>query len=409
MTLVCTPGLLRAQDEVQRVTLDRALTLFRSNNPELYLSRLDVLEAEGRATQASALYDPVAEVTWEPLFGGSGMQTELTVALSQRILWPGLRGARREAAAALVDVSRRRAELDSVQGVAGLIRIYVDAAAATERIAQFGLLIDVFRQAEGWAQNRVHEGESAGYSLRRLRLEHAMLENRMMEEEIELQRLQRALAFLVYPDGTPGLVTPATGIDSVADIPSLDTLYLIAEANRTEIALARSRIAAEQSTLALIRAELSPAPTVSLGYTHKSDGLNGPVIGLALPLPIFDRRAGDIDAVEARIRAAETRLDVAERSVQTDVEQTYETYRAIAARVDHLIPTFEADATVMLGAAQIGYREGEMSLTELLNAVETYREVRILMIDLYTRRQIAYFDLMRAAGRILPATREDTR
>ena len=52
-----------------------------------------------------------------------------------------------------------------------------------------------------------------------------------------------------------------------------------------------------------------PDMALTGGYTRKSDGFDGLFLGLAIPLPLWDWRGGDIAAAEAREEAAEPKLD----------------------------------------------------------------------------------------------------
>lgn len=402
--IVATSGRLSAQQSPPSITLDEALDLFWRDSPDLQISRLDVLEAESLVRQAEAFPNPTVNAAYEPLFGDGGMQTEVLLGITQSFELPGLRTSRREAAMAMVEVARRRLHVDSLRLAFEVVRTYVAAAAATARVEHLRPLVEVFRTAEEWTQAQYREGESSGYEVRRLRLERLHHQSRLSLEEIRGARLRTALALLIYPSGDVPEVAPATGPDSLLPDLRLDTLYAWAELHRAELAHARAGVNAERAMLALTYAERSPEPSLSIGFRHQSENLNGPTIGLELPLPLFNRRTGDIGAGQTRLQAAEMRLALVQKAIRADLQRTFEAYGAADERVSLLASSLETDAEAILATAQTGYREGEMSLVELLDAVETYRDTRLMVIDLLAERQLAYYDLMRAAGSLSPGT-----
>ena len=56
----------------------------------------------------------------------------------------------------------------------------------------------------------------------------------------------------------------------------------------------------------------------------------------------------------------------------------------------------------LLRTARVSYDEGEMSLVELLDAAEAFRDARIMAIDLLADFQTSHYDLLRATGGGVP-------
>jgi cobalt-zinc-cadmium efflux system outer membrane protein len=64
------------------------------------------------------------------------------------------------------------------------------------------------------------------------------------------------------------------------------------------------------------------------------------------------------------------------------------------------------DAYLLLSAARVSYAEGEMTLLELLDAVDADRDARLIASRLRAEAWIAYFDLVRAMGGEMPRRSE---
>ncbi|PWG72608.1 hypothetical protein DF186_24005, partial [Enterococcus hirae] len=68
----------------------------------------------------------------------------------------------------------------------------------------------------------------------------------------------------------------------------------------------------------------------------QSDGFGGPVFGVSLPLPIFDRRGGERAAAEARADAAAATLDLRRRAANADVLRTLDRYETMRAQLTQM-------------------------------------------------------------------------
>jgi len=392
------------QPDLRRVTLDEALVLFAEHNLGLRLARAEAAEVAGLAVQARAYPNPVLGGSFDPLFGAGdadGFHYETAATLSQRIEWGDLRGARVASAEGLVRAARARARADSLRLAFDVVRAYVAAAAAEERAVRLVEVTEVVRAAAAAAEERYGEGDLAGFDLRRLRVEQARYETALELDALDAAAARRRLALLVLPDDALEVgveVAPATGLDALPpDVPLADALAA-AVRDRPEADVARAEVEAARAALAAAGLERRPSPTVSAGVQRQQGGLYGPTLGLSLPLPVFDRNAGQIAAERARLVQAETRLALAEREVTADVRRAYETYASLGRRVALVRGGLLAGTEGLLAAARVAYGEGALSLVELLDAADAHREARVVATDLLADYTTAYYDLLRSAG-----------
>lgn len=388
-----------AQDAgVRRVTLEEALGLFAQNNLELLLARSHATEMTGLARQAAAYPNPSAAFIYEPLWNDGASYSETGVNLSQRLEWPGLRRARVEAAERLSEAVHADLQADSLRLVFEVAKTFAEGAAAEEQVMVLEAVTDLFRRADRSGQEMVTLGEASGYSLRRLRVERARYENRLALAGLEAQNARRRLALLILPEGDHVQVAPAQGRRDVPTRLTLEAVLERALTHRAELQSARAEEAAARATLQLARQERLPEPTITAGYKRQSDGFSGLSLGLTAPLPLFNRNRGAVNAAAVRLYAAETRLLIAERQVENDVRRAYDVYASLAERRQLITEDLLGDADALLHAARTGYAEGEMSLVELLDAADAYRDARSSTIELQTGLQVAYYDLLRASG-----------
>ena len=118
-------------------------------------------------------------------------------------------------------------------------------------------------------------------------------------------------------------------------------------------------------------------PSISAGYLRqRADDLShsGFVAGIALPLPLWDRGGGAVDAAEAAARGAGAELQAARQRLAREVLATVEAVRQTDAQVSALRTSLGSEAAAALKAAETAYAEGEIALIEWLDAVRAYQE-----------------------------------
>jgi cobalt-zinc-cadmium efflux system outer membrane protein len=402
--VLAIPPHVSAQESVQRITLEQALHMFEENNLELRLVMAERDEALGFAKEARAHPNPVAAVTHEGLSDGGFDYSESYFTLSQRLEWPGRRGARaetsdKEAAAveSRVDIERRRLAFE-------VKRAFIEAAAAEQRAAIVEEVRTVFRMAEESGRERFREGDLSGYDVRRLRVERARYENFGASAALELHNARLKLASLVLP-AEPGRdlheIAPSAALEG--DPPSLEelddkTTSALALERRAEMQSAEAQRAAADAYIRYLSTFSGPDVTLTGGYKRQSDGFDGFYLVVSVPFPTFDRRKGDLEGAEAGLRAANTRVDLARRSIDNDVRMSVTAYASVSERIALIRDQLLIGVEDLLRIARVSYSEGEMSLLELLDAAEAFRESQTMELQLSSELWIRYYDLERAMG-----------
>jgi cobalt-zinc-cadmium efflux system outer membrane protein len=169
-------------------------------------------------------------------------------------------------------------------------------------------------------------------------------------------------------------------------------------ARRPEVAAADAEVLAARANDRVARAVRIPDITATGGYNRQSDGFSGAFLGLSVPLPVFDRRSGEIEAAGTRVRAAEERRELTRRRVGADLRNTIESYRSLRDRSIFLESNRVAGRPNILTIAQVAYDAGEMTLVELLDAADALRDARMAQTRLAAELWIAFYDLERARG-----------
>jgi len=263
-----------------------------------------------------------------------------------------------------------------------------------EREAVLQANLDRTRRLAGWLRARAEEGEAAGVEAGRLDLEVEVLERESAAARAEaLARRAAAAAWSslitgeVQPDRP--LLPPPPDTADVGDRPDLEAL-----AHRAAEAVSRHQVQ---------RRVLEP-PEISVGWLEIRDGLqsfDGPVLGVAWPLPVFDRNQGDRQAAAAEVEKARSELEVARRRAvqhaQAALASYSDLYRSAAPTG---VSAAEADVADAVLAAFVA---GEASLTDVLDSLRVTVDVQMARLETLARALAAERELESAVGQpVLP-------
>jgi len=398
---------LRAQDR-EPLSLAAAHATARQGHPGLAAAREAVVAAQARERQASAYPNPTIAYGREQTSGFGQSNSQNFASLGQPIEF-GLRSVRRDIAraqreAAEARLSRAESDLRHDVTVA-----YARVLAADRRARIAERAGATFIEALRVSEHRLAAGDVAGYTHRRLRLEVAHAATVRAEAVLAAQTARVALSSLVAAADAPTSASALTLSDTlVARSPAPDATSLVAIAVRARAelrALALDAKAAEAEARLAAR-ERTPVPVLSAGFKHErveqpgtgDPSLGGFIAGISLPLPIFDRRRGTVDAAAAETRRQLALVEEYRRRVTREVLEAHHAYRIALEQVALLEPVVGPDAHAALAAADVAYAEGEITLVEWLDVMRSYREAEASLASLQAEVLIRRAALERAVG-----------
>jgi outer membrane protein, heavy metal efflux system len=394
-----------APDTVRRIPLGEAIQRLESHNLELRLAREEAVAAEARILAAGALPNPALSATREQLAGDPGVYHETILQVGQTLPLAGQRGLRREAARQTAEAARARLEGDRLRLGFEVHRAYLRAAAAEADLVALTETTEVFRRVEESGRSRLAEGDISRFDQSRLQIERARYETLLARAWLALAEASRELNFLIAPDsvGTIELILPAERLSDLAAVAAVSDLeaVLLGAAGRADVRAAEAEIEAAEAALTLQRRLRLPDVTLSGGYKHQADGYQGAVVGVSVPLPLWDRNRGGIAEAEANLAAARTRRELALRRAESEIRRAWETRRSMEERMRLIGETLLPESADLLETARLAYAEGEMSLVELLDAADAYRGAREAVTALLADYLGAVYELERASGRLL--------
>lgn len=399
MLLLALPSLALAQEPV--LTLESALQTARDNNPELAAARWGIDIAEGERRQAGVLPNP--ELTWEVEDTRKGSQTT-TVGVSQLFELGGKRGAR-------LDVAGRDAELAALEleRQRNVLRAEVIAAFQAAAQAQEGLQLAeqslrLSERALQVVQGRVRAGSASPVEATRAQVQ-------LSEVRLEQGRAEQALT-IAYQQ--LAAVTGAArvqfsrvdgGLQVNNDIPSR-TLLLDRLEQTADLRLARLQIDQREAALGLARSQRIPDLTVSVGSQYsETDRERINVVGLSVPIPLFDRNQGNVLAAARRADQARDQRNGAELRLRSEVVQALAQWSTAVQEVQTFDRSILPSAQQALDAATRGFERGKFAFLDVLDAQRTLVAARLQYLQAQAQSSEARVRLERIFGDLSLASR----
>jgi len=387
LSVACLAGRPAAGQDANvpdRLSLAEALRLAIEHNPGLAAARHQWSIASSEQVAAAQRPNPVFAFSSEGLAssrlpGTSGWNgQELVLQVEQEIETNGRRGLRQRSAAAAAaagrsgfDEAARQVRYEVEQAYYQLVLARAEAATAEESLLEIDRIIAVNRA-------KYEQGEISGGGLRRLEVERLRFTGDALAAELASRNARSTLLALVgslrldQPLEPADTLAAPPAVPSPADAAALTTRALSA---RPDVAAARHEQERARSNAELQRAVRTPNLSFAGGY-RRDFGEDGLVLGVSVPLPIFDRNAGGLARSDAEGRLAQARLRMVEAAVALEVRQALDAVDVTRQRVDILEREYLKKAREALDSVAAAYRVGDAELIDFLDAQRAFRDVR---------------------------------
>ena len=167
-------------------------------------------------------------------------------------------------------------------------------------------------------------------------------------------------------------------------MPSLDLLQRLIEHN-PDVSRWRIETARGQAILDLAKTGRVPDLTVQAGIRQlRVDDVATYVVGLSIPLPIFDRNQGTIRHARYQILKTEAQSASARNNATASLNQSYQNLSTALGGVLMLKQRILPAATLAFDAVNEGYQEGKFGFLDVLDAQRTLFAAKGQYIEVLT-------------------------
>jgi cobalt-zinc-cadmium efflux system outer membrane protein len=351
-------------------------------NLELNFYRTEIAAAKGALKTAGTRRNP--ELNTQAGYknardnsgGTSGEGAAFAMAINQTLEYPGRIALRK--AIAIGDIELAELHLSQFQAtlvarvrglVYGMFIAQEKLTTVREIAGRFEALSNVLGQREpagttAILETRIIEGNAL--ALRRQERESALA------AKIPIVQLNQLCG---RPVTTPLQVSGARVV--FAELPPLATLLNRADSEAFEIRVRQAEAAQQGFRVSLSKNERHPAIAVGPFYSYEkaADQEHRVGIGISLPLPLWDKNAGNIQTALARKEQAQASLLATQREVERRVAEGAATLQAKREEIDkwqeHTLEKFRESAEL----ADRNYRLGSVPISIYVETQKQYLEV----------------------------------
>lgn len=366
----------------QAVSLQQALQAAR-DNLDVTLARRNLAGAQADVLSADRAPFPtlsasVSQIDLQNGNGGGNPWTEQRVDKSVGLDWTWERGNKRELRTQTAQraAEAARADLDETgiqQQLAALTGFY-DLLAAQERLAEVTQIERSAAELAGIAGRRLQAGDLSAQETARTEIESQRARADLRQAELERQRAALILWQLTTLTPSPAQLQARSdwpvAVDALPVAASLDDLV---EA-RADVRAARARVEAAQAALDNSSAQKKSDITWGVSYDHYP-GTSTALVALRMSMPLqagygFE---GEIGRSSAQLAQAQDALEKTRRLARLELQRLQHEVQSTGARASAYDSEILPRARRVAEGAELAYRKGALSLTDLLDARRTLR------------------------------------
>ena len=392
----------------RKMTLAEAIGLAMAHNPALAVESLGIDVAGGEVTKAR-IYPHNPELEVSPALGGDrhprdpGLEFAYDVqfGVSQTVELKGQGAIRLQRAKALVDQAKWKLR-DAERGVrVQVLRAFGAVLLAQQRARLAGEIVELSRELLRVARELYEAGHVPRLDALRAEVEERLAGNEQIASERALKALKRDLTLLM---GQPSdLSFEADGPLPYSPLPVVGRpLTGNALSGRPDIKAAEAGLQASEAETVLVQAEQRfPALSLSAHYEYSREAearQHRAILGLSVPLPVFNRREGDLEIAMSRRSRQAARLDLVKATISAQVAQALERFHASRRIVEqfnrHILPQQQENFELL----REGYQLGQFTLTEVLVIQREFIQGRSRYLDAVAEFNAALVDLEAASG-----------
>jgi outer membrane protein, heavy metal efflux system len=352
--------------------LEQALDLAASRSFTLYAARRELEASDGAVQQAGALRNPELNASLED----TRRETRTTTAtLDFPVELGGKRAARISAAERGRDVAQAEFGNAQAQLRASVIAAYFSTLVAQERSRLATSSAELAARGADAIGKRVAAGKVSPVDETRARVELANAQLEAIEAAAALQTARQALAAL-WGDPEPKFSEVA---GDTAQAPSRGTAAELTQQLEASPTLLATRMEADRRK-ALIDVERSKAvPDVIVSVGAKRDnevGRTQAIVGISIPLPLFDRNQGAVYEAGKRAQKADDEYQAARVRVLNELQQAANQLAVARTSLQSLQTTVLPAAQQAYEAATKGFEAGKFGFLDVIDAQRSLLQAR---------------------------------
>lgn len=400
-------------EEKNELTLRDAALLALQRNPELASFAKEMRALEGATLQAGLWRNPDVSVNVENVGNTQPLTNDInssksvaqevvqqitTIRLSQLIELGGKRAARVVAASLNQELAAQDYEARRVELIARVANVFTEVLAGQAQLRLAEESQQLAQRVVNTVAKRVLAGKVPPIEETRVGVALSTTRIALVQAQRDLETARKRLA-LLWGNSSPQFSQALGDLESLAALPSFEALTERALASPAALR-AMKNIEQRKALLEVEQTRRIPNLTVGAGVIrHAQLGGDTAVVGLSVPLPLFDRNQGNLQEAYQRVDKAIDEQATIELRLKTELMQAYEALAAAWSEITILRSEILPGAKSAFEVTNKGYELGKFGFLEVLDAQRTLFQNQIL----YVRALANYQRLVNEIERLIAA------
>jgi cobalt-zinc-cadmium efflux system outer membrane protein len=397
----------------KNLTLKDALGLALQRNPELAAFNKEIRALEGATLQAGLLRNPEISVNLDNAgnmgtgrSAGAGLsptikqnveQQDLILRVSQLIELGGKRAARVYAASLGRELAGKDYETKRLELAARVANVFTEVLAGQEQLRLAEENQQLAQQVVDTVSKRVQAGKVPPIEETRVGVAFSATRIALVQAQRDLTAARKRLA-LLWGDSSPEFGEVLGDLGSWVTLPSYEAL---AERVLSSPMADRARKGIEHRKALLEVEQTERVPDVTIGagmIKHWESGGTTPVVGISMPLQIFDRNQGNLREAHQRVDKALDEQMATDLRLKSELVQAYEALSAAQNEIGILQGEILPAAKSAFDVTSKGYELGRFGFLEVLDTQRTLFQNKILLVRALANHQRLINEIERLIG-----------
>ncbi len=346
-------------------------------------------------------------------FLGSGVarladSLQVTTALSQDVPLGGKIGARRRVNEARQSVSSLERQIAEQLLIADVSHAFLEVLARQRRLTNAEEMVSLAQETVHAIELQVEAGRATAIEVDKasIILSLTLLEKDRVERDLVVAKQRLAS---VCGEDAPFFNSAVGTLDHIESLPDLAVLMKRVD-QHPNLLIRSAEVRQRQAMLAFEKAGRAPDISLSLGYRWLNATSDSALVaGIAVPLPVVDRREGAVGAASHEVLRSESESDQERISLFQALIEAYQLLAAEHKRASVLQEEVYPKVRSNFEATTEGYQLGRFGYLDLLDAQRTLFEVKDQTLEaLVAYQRTAIFLSLTAAMPISPSRFEAT-
>lgn len=377
------------------LSLEQAVALAIKHNPDLAVSKFSTRMAESETIGASLLPNPELEFEYEDFDA-----PEKTLTIGYLIELGGKRSHRMNVADADLELAEIELEAARIELIYETASAFVDVLAARENLRIAREKYKLADQVYETAKERVLAGTVSPMEqvTAKVKRSNAGLDVQNAEDALGMARTDLWAMWGGLPDD---FKTVKGNFDRIEPVPSYEALAAAME-NAPRIRTKYAQIKVSQNQLDLEKRNRIPDLTLS-GGIKKTDDTDDEIyiVGLSLPLPLFDRNQAGVARTAAALDRQTAALSAEKNRLTKELNNAFQILKTAHQQTNTIKTEILPAAQSVFDAVREGYQEGEFGFLDLLEAQSTLYESHESHVQSLEKYHHAVISLEKMLGRDL--------